>query len=148
MKEKMASEHQETLNQSEMAHPGLASLEIRTLKEMITAISSKMNITVPVSPHVAPGSPSPPPPICMEEGMTGLDAKKQTAEVKDVLDLLRGNAAEIKTLKEMVTAISNKMNIPVRVSPQVAPDSPLPPPPLPPPICNGGGGNGKGGNGD
>ncbi|GMP24804.1 hypothetical protein CsSME_00001951 [Camellia sinensis var. sinensis] len=71
--------------------------------------------------------------------MTGLDAKKQTAKVKDVLDLLRGNAAKIKTLKEMVTAISSKMNIPVPVSSQVAPDSPLPPPPLPPPICNGGG---------
>ena len=68
--------------------------------------------------------------------------------MKDVLDLARGNAAEIKTLKEMVTAISSKMNIPVPVSPQVAPDSPLPSPPLPPPICNGGGGNGKGGNGD
>ncbi|CAL5323315.1 unnamed protein product [Camellia sinensis] len=154
------------------------AVEIKTLKEMITAISSKMNIPVPVSPHVAPGSPSlpPPPPICnggggngKEEwrefvfglgqthakgygrtlkGMTGLDAKKQTAEVKDVLDMLRGNAAEIKTLKEMVTAISSKMNILVTVSLQVAPDSPLPPPPLPPPICNDGGGNGKGGNGD
>ncbi|KAI8032906.1 hypothetical protein LOK49_LG01G01693 [Camellia lanceoleosa] len=82
------------------------------------------------------------------KGMTGLDAKKQTAEVKDVLDLLRGNVAEIKTLKDMVTAISSKMNIPFPVASQVAPDSPLPPPPLPPPICNGGGGNGKGGNGD
>ncbi|KAI8030565.1 hypothetical protein LOK49_LG01G01656 [Camellia lanceoleosa] len=30
---------------------------------MITAISSKMNIPVPVFPHVAPSSPSPPPPI-------------------------------------------------------------------------------------
>ncbi|CAL5367552.1 unnamed protein product [Camellia sinensis] len=79
-------------------------------------------------------------------GMIGLDAKKQTIEVKDVLDLVRCNAAEIKTLKEMVTAISSKMNISVPISSHVAPGSPSPPPPLPPSICNGGGGNS--GNGD
>ncbi|KAL7229945.1 hypothetical protein ACSBR2_008484 [Camellia fascicularis] len=71
-------------------------------------------------------------------GVTGLDAKKQTAEVKDGLDLARRITAEIKTLKEMVTVISSKMNIPVLVSPHVAPSSPSPPPPLPPPICDGG----------
>ncbi|KAI7978810.1 hypothetical protein LOK49_Contig765G00003 [Camellia lanceoleosa] len=79
-------------------------------------------------------------------GMIGLDAKKQTVEVNDVLDLVRHNSAEIKTLKEMVTAISSKMNMFVPVSPHVAPGSPSPPPPLPLSICNGGGGNG--GNGD
>ncbi|KAL7229948.1 hypothetical protein ACSBR2_008486 [Camellia fascicularis] len=82
-------------------------------------------------------------------GMTGLNAKKQTVEVKGVLDLVRRNAAEVKTLKEMVTAISSKMNILVPVSTDVALGSPSPPPPPPPPpsICNGGGGNSRGGNG-
>ncbi|CAL5367534.1 unnamed protein product [Camellia sinensis] len=56
--------------------------------------------------------------------------------MKDMLDLARGNAVEIKTLKEMITAISNKMNLHVPVSPQVALGSPSPPPP--PPSCNGG----------
>ncbi|KAI8031357.1 hypothetical protein LOK49_LG01G01680 [Camellia lanceoleosa] len=74
--------------------------------------------------------------------MTGLDAKKQTAEVKDVLDLARCNAADIKALNEIVMAISSKMNIPVSVSPHVALGSPSPPPPSP--ISNRGGGNGEG----
>ncbi|KAI8032153.1 hypothetical protein LOK49_LG01G01668 [Camellia lanceoleosa] len=79
--------------------------------------------------------------------MTGLDAKKQTAEVKDMLDLARSNAAETKTLNEIATTISSKMNIVVPVSPHVAPGSPSPPPPRPPPISNRGEGNGGGGNG-
>ncbi|KAL7229950.1 hypothetical protein ACSBR2_008488 [Camellia fascicularis] len=45
---------------------------------MVMAISSKMNIPVPVSPHVALGSPSPPPPppppppICNGGGVIGV----------------------------------------------------------------------------
>ncbi|KAI8030566.1 hypothetical protein LOK49_LG01G01655 [Camellia lanceoleosa] len=165
--------------------------EIKTLNEIVTAISSKMNIPVPVSPHVAPGSPSPPPPrpppisnrgegnggggnggngaldsllrgggnlysvrdkpmpeaiIELRRGMIGLDAKKQTTEMKDMLDLARCNAAKMKTLKEIVTAISIKMNIPVPVSPHVAHGSPSPPLAPPPPISNRGGCNS--GNGD
>ncbi|KAI8029480.1 hypothetical protein LOK49_LG01G01672 [Camellia lanceoleosa] len=77
-------------------------------------------------------------------GMTGLDAKKQTAEMKDGLDLARCNTAETKTLNEIVTAISIKMNIPVPFFPHVTPGSPSPPPP--PPISNHGRGNG--GNSD
>ncbi|KAI7978808.1 hypothetical protein LOK49_Contig765G00001 [Camellia lanceoleosa] len=71
--------------------------------------------------------------------MTGLDAKKQTAEVKDVLDLTGCNAAKMKTLNEIITAISIKMNIHVPVSLHFTLGSPSPPPP--PPISNRGGGH-------
>ncbi|KAI8032907.1 hypothetical protein LOK49_LG01G01692 [Camellia lanceoleosa] len=80
--------------------------------------------------------------IELRRGMIGLDAKKQTTEVEDMLDLARCNAAEMKTLKEIVTAISIKMNIPVPVSPHVAHGSPSPPLAPPPLISNRGGCNG------
>ncbi|GMP24820.1 hypothetical protein CsSME_00001962 [Camellia sinensis var. sinensis] len=139
MKEMVPSGHQETLNQSEMGFEIVSKLLL---------IQGALDSLLRGGENLYSVQDKPMPKAMAElwRGMIGLDAKKQTVEVKDVLDLVRRNAAEIKTLKEMVTAISSKMNISVPISSHVAPGSPSPPPPLPPSICNGGGGNS--GNGD
>ncbi|KAI8031103.1 hypothetical protein LOK49_LG01G01654 [Camellia lanceoleosa] len=138
MKEMVASGHQETLNQSEMGFEIVSKLLL--IQGALDSLLRGGNL------YSVQDKPMPKAVAKLWRGMIGLDAKKQTAEVKDVLDLVRRNAVEIKTLKEMVSAISSKMNISVPVSPHVAPGSPSPPPLLPPSICNGGGGNG--GDGD
>ncbi|KAI8031358.1 hypothetical protein LOK49_LG01G01681 [Camellia lanceoleosa] len=140
MKEKVASGYQKTLDQSEMGFKIVSKLLLNqdALNSLLRGGGNLYSVREKPMPEAMAE---------LWRGMTGHDAKTQTAEVKDVLDLARCNPAEIKTLKEMVTTISSKMNIPVPVSPHVALGSPSPSPPPPPPISNGGGGNGGGGNG-
>ncbi|GMP24803.1 hypothetical protein CsSME_00001950 [Camellia sinensis var. sinensis] len=125
MKEMVALGYQETLNQSEMGFE-IVSKILLIQGALDSLLRGEGNL------YSVQDKPMPKAMVELWRGMIGLDVKKQTAEVKDVLDLVRRNAAEIKTLKEMVTAISSKMNISVPVSPHVAPGSPSPPPPLPP----------------
>ncbi|CAL5323170.1 unnamed protein product [Camellia sinensis] len=141
MKEKMASGHQETLNQLKMGFETVSKL-LLIQGSIDSLLRSGGNL------YSVQNKPMPEAMAELWRGMTRLDTKKQTTEVKDVLDLEKRNVAEIKTQNEIVTAISSKMNILVSVSPHVAPSSPSPPPPPPSPICNGGGGSGGGSNGD
>ncbi|KAL7254263.1 hypothetical protein ACSBR1_008626 [Camellia fascicularis] len=112
MKEKVASRYQETLNQSEMGFEIVSKLLLNqdTLDLLLRGGGNLYSVR---------DKPMPEAMAELWRGMTGLDAKKQTVEVKDVLDLARHNAVEIKTLKKMVMTISSKMNILVPVSPML-----------------------------
>ncbi|KAL7254262.1 hypothetical protein ACSBR1_008625 [Camellia fascicularis] len=85
MKEKVVSGHQKTLNQSEMGFEIVSKL-LLIQGALDSLLRGGENLYSIRNKHM---------PEAMAElwrGMTGLDAKKQTAEVKDVLDLARRNA--------------------------------------------------------
>ncbi|KAI8029475.1 hypothetical protein LOK49_LG01G01679 [Camellia lanceoleosa] len=94
MKEKVASGHQETLNQSEIGFKIVSKL-LLIQGALDLLLRGRGNL------YSVRDKPMPESMAELRRGMIGLDVKKQTAEVKDVLDLARCNAAEIKTLKEM-----------------------------------------------